>query len=115
MARVDCHLIHVCEIPPDSEDVHVKKLCKVQVSFIRHMLNLHCGSMIAPLFTETGIMPLQVRRLLLTLSHLRYLLGLNAGHYARAALNSSFELAGKGKRCWVTDNKSCDEVAVPLP
>jgi hypothetical protein len=73
MARVDC--LHACEISPDSEDLHVKQLCKVQVSFIRQMLNLHRRSMIAPLFTETGIMPLRVRRLLLVLSHLGYFLG----------------------------------------
>jgi hypothetical protein len=73
MARVDCHLIHACEISPDSEDVHVKELSKVQVSFIRQMLNLHRRSMIAPLFTETGITPLRVRHLLLSLSHLIYL------------------------------------------
>lgn len=51
MARVDCHLIHGCEISPDSEDVHVKHLCKVQISFLRQMLNIHRRSMIVPLFT----------------------------------------------------------------
>ncbi|KAJ7250158.1 hypothetical protein B0H12DRAFT_1120973 [Mycena haematopus] len=29
MARVDCHLIHRCEIPPDGEDAHVKQLGKL--------------------------------------------------------------------------------------
>ncbi|KAJ7066872.1 hypothetical protein B0H15DRAFT_971598 [Mycena belliarum] len=80
MARVDCHLIH-------AEDVHV--------SFIRQMLNLHRRSMIAPLFTETGIMPLRVRRFVLDLGHLVYLLGLNNDTYARTALNSSIDLAAK--------------------
>ena len=75
MARVNCHLIHGCEIAPDSEDVHVKQLMTVQVSFIRQMLNLHRRSIVAPLFTETGIIPLRVRRVLLTLSHLVYFLG----------------------------------------
>ncbi|KAJ6501158.1 hypothetical protein C8R47DRAFT_970601, partial [Mycena vitilis] len=103
MGRVDCHLTHGCEISPDSEDVHVKQLCKVQVTFIRRMLNLHRRSMIAPLFTETGIMPLRVRRLLLTLSHLRHFLDLKDDHLARAALNSSFELAGNGKKSWAQD------------
>jgi hypothetical protein len=103
MARVDCHLIHGCEISPDSEDVHVNQLCKVQVNFIRQMLNLHRRSMIAPLFTETGIMPIRVRRLLLGLSHLRYFIGFNEDHYARAALNSSIELTSKGKKSWVSD------------
>lgn len=35
MARVDCHLIHACEISPDCEDVHVKHLAKVQITFLR--------------------------------------------------------------------------------
>ena len=34
MARVDCHLIHGCEISPDSEDVHVKQLSKVQTWWV---------------------------------------------------------------------------------
>ncbi|KAJ7223560.1 hypothetical protein GGX14DRAFT_532178 [Mycena pura] len=72
MARVDCHLIHGCEIPPDSEDVHVMQLCQVQISFLRQMLNIHCHSMIVPLFTETGIKPPRVCCLLLVLSHLMH-------------------------------------------
>jgi hypothetical protein len=103
MARIDCHLIHGCEVSPDCEDVHVKQLCKVQISFIRQMLNLHRRSMIAPLFTETGIMPLRVRRLILDLSHLVYFLGLENHTYARAALNSSIELAAMGKKSWAKD------------
>ncbi|KAJ7038524.1 hypothetical protein C8F04DRAFT_1179543 [Mycena alexandri] len=31
MARVDCHLIHGCEVPPDSEDSHVKELEAIQL------------------------------------------------------------------------------------
>ena len=76
---------------------------KVQVSFIRQMLNLHRRSMIVVLFTETGITPLRVRRLLLDLNHLVYLLGLNDDTYARAGLNSSIELAGLGKKSWAKD------------
>ncbi|KAJ7865514.1 hypothetical protein B0H13DRAFT_2352941 [Mycena leptocephala] len=37
MARVDCHLIHGCEISPDSKDVHIKQLGKVQIQFLRQM------------------------------------------------------------------------------
>jgi hypothetical protein len=48
-------------------------------------------------------MPIRVRRLLLGLSHLRYFIGLNEDHYARAALNSSIELSSKGKKSWVSD------------
>jgi hypothetical protein len=98
MARVDCHLIHGCKIAPNSEDMHVKHLMKVQVSFIRQLLNLHCHSMIAPFFTETRITPLRVHCLLLILSHLVYFLGLNNDSYACVTLNSSIELNRNGKK-----------------
>jgi hypothetical protein len=62
MARVDCHLIHGCEVSPDSEDVHVKELCAIQVDFLRQILNVHCQSLLTPLFTETRIMLLRTRR-----------------------------------------------------
>jgi hypothetical protein len=39
MAR-NCHLIHGCEIMPDSEDIHLKRLSQVQISFIRGVLTL---------------------------------------------------------------------------
>jgi ribonuclease HI len=114
MARVDCHLIHGCEIAPDSETVHVKKLCKVQISFIRHILNLHSRSMIAPLFTETGLTPLRVRRFLLVLTHLIYFLSLGNTHLARAALNSSVELALDGKKSWALDLMKASQ-GLPFP
>ncbi|KAJ6598776.1 hypothetical protein B0H10DRAFT_1825847 [Mycena sp. CBHHK59/15] len=67
------------------------------------MLSLHPRSMIAPLLTETGTMPLRVRRFLLTLTHLAHWIGLDKKHFARAALDSSIELSAMGKRCWVKD------------
>jgi hypothetical protein len=100
---VDCHLIHGCEISPDSEDIHVKQLIKVQIRFIHQLLNLHPRSVIAALFTETGIIPLRVRRFLLVLKHLIYFLGLEKKDYARAALDSSLELCAKGKASWAKD------------
>jgi hypothetical protein len=72
MSTVDCHLIHGCKISPDCEDGHVKHLSKDPVRFMHQMLTLHPRSMIAPLFTETGIMPLGVRRFQLVLKHLIY-------------------------------------------
>ncbi|KAJ7502157.1 hypothetical protein B0H11DRAFT_1712795 [Mycena galericulata] len=64
MARVDCSLIHGCEVSPDCEDVHVKELCAIQVDFVRQVLNVHSHSMVVALFTETGITPLRIRRLI---------------------------------------------------
>jgi len=116
MARVDCHLIHGCEISPDSEDIHFKHLGKVQIRFIRQMLNLHSRSVIAPLFTETGIVPLRVRRFLLVLRHLTYFLSLNDQHYARAALDSSWELCALGKKSWALELvKAATRLPFPCP
>lgn len=67
------------------------------------MLNLHTRSMIVPLFTETGIMPIRVRRFLVTLNHLIYFLGLKEEDYAHAALRSSLELSAMNKRSWAKD------------
>jgi hypothetical protein len=103
MARVDGHLTHGCEISPDCEDVHVKQLCEVQVSFIRQMLNLHGRSMLIPFYTEMGIVLLRVRRFILALGYLQYLLVLPPTHYARVAVNSSIKLAAAGKKSWAKD------------
>jgi hypothetical protein len=87
MARVDCRLIHGCEVSPDCENIHVKDLIAVQVDFIWQMFNVHCHSMLAPLFTETGIMPLRIRRFIFVLSFLKYLLSLDHDHhFAQASL-----------------------------
>jgi hypothetical protein len=103
MPRVDCHLIHGCEVCPDSEDIHVKELCVIQIDFLRQILNVHSHSMLAPLFTETGIIPLRIRRFILLLGYLQYLLSLSPSHLARTCLISSIELAAKEKKTWAGD------------
>ncbi|KAJ7936013.1 hypothetical protein B0H13DRAFT_1853716 [Mycena leptocephala] len=102
MARVDCHLIHGCEVSPDSNDNHVKELCDLQVNFLRQILNVHSHSMLAPLFTETGIMPLRVRRYLVLLVYLQYLLSPKLPVLARVCLKISIELARR-KKSWFGD------------
>jgi len=55
-------------------------------------------SMIAPLFTEIRIIPLRVRRYLVLLNNIRYLLTLTPTHFARVCLNNSVEIAILGKK-----------------
>ncbi|KAJ7573514.1 hypothetical protein C8J56DRAFT_708540, partial [Mycena floridula] len=62
MAWVDCYLIQGCEICPDAQENLIKELSEVQIRFIRRILNVHNRCMIIPLYTETGIMPLRIRR-----------------------------------------------------
>ncbi|KAJ7238086.1 hypothetical protein B0H12DRAFT_1254456, partial [Mycena haematopus] len=54
-------------------------------------------------FTETGIMPLRIRRFMLLLNYLEYLLLLPPSHLARACLHDSIELAVKNKKSWARD------------
>ncbi|PBK78454.1 hypothetical protein ARMSODRAFT_1030463, partial [Armillaria solidipes] len=103
MARVDCHLIHGCEIMPDAYKSTLQPLQDVQVQFVRRMLHLSSRSMIVPLFTETGIMPLAVRRFILVLSNLRYLMSLDHGHFAQAAMFNSIDLFLRSKSSWFGD------------
>ncbi|KAJ7196337.1 hypothetical protein C8J57DRAFT_1106738, partial [Mycena rebaudengoi] len=60
-------------------------------------------SMLAPLFTETRIRPLRIRRFMLLLVYLQYLVSLPHSHLMRACLNSSIELAASNKKSWVGD------------
>ncbi len=103
MAWIDCYLIQGCEVCPDAEDTHVKQLEDVQIRFIRRMLGVHRHSMIVPVYTETGIMPLRVCRFLLTLRYLKYILKLESTHFLQAVLLSACELAAAGKRSWWSD------------
>ncbi|KAJ7577256.1 hypothetical protein C8J56DRAFT_799007, partial [Mycena floridula] len=103
MARVDSHLIAGFEDSPDATKEPLNKLENVQVNYIRYMLGLPGRSMKAPLYTETGLTPLRMRRLKLTLGYVRYLLSLKLSHYAGAAFRDSLELARRGKTSWAKD------------
>ncbi|KAK0454733.1 hypothetical protein EV421DRAFT_1942969 [Armillaria borealis] len=103
MARVDCHLIHGCEVMPDATKSLLEPLVDVQVKFIRKMLHVGSRSMLVPLHTETGITPLQTRRFILVLKFLKYTLGLQDKHLVRAAIMNSIVLHISGRKSWFTD------------
>ncbi|KAJ7438023.1 hypothetical protein B0H11DRAFT_1829642, partial [Mycena galericulata] len=71
--------------------------------FLRRLLGLNSHSMLAVLFTETGQMPVRIRRLLLALGRLRYMLGLDPGRVVRDALLDSIALLREGKSGWAGD------------
>ncbi|SJL15829.1 uncharacterized protein ARMOST_19334 [Armillaria ostoyae] len=102
-ARVDCYLTHACEIMPDAVDTYVEPLIDVQKRFWRRVLRLGKRSMITPLHSETGVIPLRPRRFLILLGYLKYLLSKDGDKYARAALESSRSLAVMGKSSWFKD------------
>ncbi len=51
MARVDCHLIHGCEVMPDATKLLIEPLVDVQVKFIRKMHHVGSHSMLVPLMS----------------------------------------------------------------
>ena len=87
----------------DVDDSFLALLEDVQVLFLHRLLGLHKKSMHAVLFTETGIMPIRYRRIILVLRYLQYLLKLPAHHYAHAAFNDACLLHAEKKPSWVGD------------
>jgi hypothetical protein len=99
MACIDPHLVSGADVIVDVDDNTLALLERVQTMFLRRLLGLGAHSMRAPLFTELGLLPLRYRRLILALQYLGYLVALPPTHYARAALEDSFnlyELGGQG-------------------
>ncbi|KAJ7488947.1 hypothetical protein FB451DRAFT_1024768, partial [Mycena latifolia] len=60
-------------------------------------------SLIAPLFTGTGLVPLRFRGLILAPTHLKYLLAMNNDRYVKAAACDSVLLLDSGKASLAMD------------
>lgn len=60
-------------------------------------------SMLATLFTETGMVPIMYRRMLLSLRYLTYLSRLPGSSYAASALKDSIALSQQGAPSWFND------------
>jgi hypothetical protein len=96
MACIDPHLISGADMIVDVDDTALALLEKVQTMFLRRLLGLGPNSMRAPLFTELGLLPIQYRRLILTLRYLGYLAALPPTHYAHVVLEDSYSLYKAG-------------------
>ncbi|EJD35417.1 hypothetical protein AURDEDRAFT_25589, partial [Auricularia subglabra TFB-10046 SS5] len=103
MGRVDPHLIYACEVMPDASETLLEELYQVQKAFLRRILGVHKRSMLAPLHTETGVVPLRYRRLELALRYLEYLGQRPTSTYACAAFIESRRLMQLGARSWLAD------------
>jgi len=104
LALMDPHLIAGCEISPDVDPSLLKLLEDVQHRFIRRcILRVSDTCLTVALFTETAIMPIHYRRLIITLKYLIYLLQLDDDQLARAALKDSVHLWILGKPGWISD------------
>ncbi|KAJ3724633.1 hypothetical protein C8R42DRAFT_457443 [Lentinula raphanica] len=100
---VDCHLTHGCEVIIDTNKSSLSLLEDAQHLILRRMLGLSHNSVLAPLFTETGIMPIRYRRIILALRYLIYVLALPPDHYAHLSLRESSRLREAGERSWLSD------------
>lgn len=103
MGRVDPHLIQGCEVMPDIDEPLFEELYSVQKAFIRRILGVHKKSLLAPLHTETGLVPLKYRRLELVFRYLDYLQQRPADTYAAAAFAEAQSLAQDGHKGWLMD------------
>jgi hypothetical protein len=103
MARIDPHLTFGCEVCPDISLALRELLEDVQHEFLRRLLGLHRRSTLAVLFSETGVLPVRFRRILLAIGYMQYLLSLPPKHLANAALRDSIALAQTGRPCWLSD------------
>ncbi|KAJ3872264.1 hypothetical protein F5051DRAFT_382491 [Lentinula edodes] len=97
MGRVDPYLKNGAEVIVDIYNVRRKQLESVQHYFIRRMLGLNDKSMVALLFSETGLWPIRYRRTILFLKNLKYLVQLKRDHLAWKACRQVYELAEQGK------------------
>ncbi|KAG6870903.1 hypothetical protein C0992_012142, partial [Termitomyces sp. T32_za158] len=103
MARIDPQLTFGCEVVLDTVASSLTLLENVQVAYCRRLLGLGSRATLAPLFTETGILPLRYRRAILATKYLLYLLNLPTNHYASSALHDSIALARDQKSSWARD------------
>ncbi|KAJ7830870.1 hypothetical protein B0H14DRAFT_3464430 [Mycena olivaceomarginata] len=93
MAQIDPHLTFGCEVALDVTDTHVSKLEDVQNEFLRRLLGLNRRSVLAVLFSETGVIPLRYRRLSLAIGYLAHLVTLPPNHLAGVAYRDSVRVA----------------------
>ncbi|KAJ7336283.1 hypothetical protein DFH08DRAFT_939319 [Mycena albidolilacea] len=77
------HLTFGCEVSLDITLTLREKLEDVQHEFLHRLLGLHRCSMLAVLFSETGVIPVHYRRASLAVGYLHYLLSLPSTHLAK--------------------------------
>jgi hypothetical protein len=103
MARVDPHLISAADICPDVVKIRRKEREDVQNHHLRRILGLNERSVIAVLFSETGLEPISYRRATLLLQHLKHISELGEDRLVKNGLLDSWDLAKQGKMSWVND------------
>ncbi|KAF6750695.1 hypothetical protein DFP72DRAFT_817439 [Ephemerocybe angulata] len=101
MALVDPHLTHGADVMVDHVERARREQEKEQEQYLRRVLGVGSRCRKCILFTETGLIPLQVRRLSLTVKCILYLLR-NPALLASAAYRELVSLDFAGHRTWVS-------------
>ncbi|KAF6752456.1 hypothetical protein DFP72DRAFT_815407 [Ephemerocybe angulata] len=112
MALVDPHLTHGCEITLDTNATALGLLEKVQIAFLRRLLGLGQRSILSVLYTETGILPIRYRRILLALGYLKYVVGCDDHQLVKVAIRECTQLTAANQPNWLM---SLREVLGKLP
>jgi hypothetical protein len=104
-ARVDPHLTSGCEVVLDVDRSLSLALETPQIHFLRRLLRLNRRSMLAVLFTETGIMPIWYCRMLLSLGYAKGFAEIppEEQDLPRVAFRESVRIARLGHSGWVSD------------
>ncbi|KAE9401696.1 hypothetical protein BT96DRAFT_817520, partial [Gymnopus androsaceus JB14] len=97
IGRVDPYLMNGAEFIADTIKKNREVLEAVQHYFLRRMLSLQSRSSLAVLFTETGLLPIRYRRIVILLKNMQYLVQLPHNHYAWKAFREAYNLAHNGK------------------
>ncbi|KAI0367105.1 hypothetical protein BV20DRAFT_1045787 [Pilatotrama ljubarskyi] len=90
--HVDPHLIAGCEVALDCRPGALSALQNVQHTYLRRSLRTSSRAQLPPLFTETGIWPLQYRRYDLALRFLTYILSDECPPLLQAAFAEQWHL-----------------------
>ncbi|KAF5339991.1 hypothetical protein D9611_012378 [Ephemerocybe angulata] len=112
MALVDPHLTHGCEIALDTNATALGLLEKVQIAFLRRILGLGQRSILSVLYTETGILPIRYRRILIALGYLRYIVDCDEQQLVKVAVRECAQLTATNQSNWLM---SLREILAKLP
>ncbi|KAK0458697.1 hypothetical protein IW261DRAFT_1600762 [Armillaria novae-zelandiae] len=102
-SRVDPHLTHGAEVALGISPTSIGLLADVQIKFLRRLLRIQKRSMRAPLFTETGTLPLPFRRASFALKFLLRLVTMEGHRFSHWCLQENVDLWIQGRACWLGD------------
>ncbi|KZP22953.1 hypothetical protein FIBSPDRAFT_696257, partial [Athelia psychrophila] len=102
-ARVDPHLTAGCEVALDVDMRLLAPLQKVQHTFLQRLIGLNPKAMRAFCFSETGVLPLAYRRIILAARYLQYVLSRPADHLVACALRECELMYSQCAPNWLGD------------